>query len=206
MYFVLKGLRLLNMSWHPNTCMMWQFCSHGILSATIIMESMWSYYTQDNAPQHPYQTTPVTIGELIMALNQIEVKHQKNAKFLKNLNSVIWLDEFHKQAMAAQKVAEDVSIQENRGVPLPPNDLAHGQEVIFYAISHLCAMVTAWIDVVQNGPYEGCHPWWMTGLAYEMVSASAITYLPTNTSMEYLPQLGCIHLSVAVPHTHTHSS
>jgi len=121
------------------------------------------------------------MGEFIMALNQIEVKHQKNAEFLKNLNSVIRLDEFCKQATAAQKVAGDVSIQENRGIPLPPNDLAHGQKVIFYATSHLHAMVTAWIDVVQNGPYEGCCPWWMTGLAYEMVSASDITtYLPTT--------------------------
>jgi len=148
------------------------------------MESMQSYYTQDNAPQCPYQTTPVTTGEFITALNQIEVEHQKNAKFLKNLNSVIQLDEFHKQATVAQKVAEDVSIQENRGIPLPHDDLAHGQEVIFYATSHLYAMVTAWIDVVQNGPYKGCHPWWMTSLAYKVVSASAITtYLPTNTSL-----------------------
>jgi len=138
------------------------------------MESMWSY-TQDNAPQCLYQTTPVTMDEFIMALNQIEVKNQKNAKFHKNPNSAIQLDEFHKQAMAAQKVAEDVSIQENRGVPPPHNDLAHGQEVIFYATSHLHAVTTAWINVVQNGSYEGCHPWWMTGLAYEMVSASGIT-------------------------------
>ena len=74
------------------------------------MESMLSYYTQDDAPQHPYQTTPVTMGEFITALNQIEVEHQKNAEFLKNPDSVIRLDEFCKQVMAAQKVAEDVSI------------------------------------------------------------------------------------------------
>ena len=101
------------------------------------MESMRSYYTQDDAPWCPYQTTPVTMGKFITALNQIEVEHQKNAEFFKNLNSVIWLDEFHKQVTAAQKVAEDVSIQENRGVPLPHNDLAHQQEVIFYATSCL---------------------------------------------------------------------
>jgi len=171
------------------------------------MESMWSYCTQNDAPWHPYQTTPVTMGEFIMALNQIEVEHQKNAKFLKNPNSVIQLDEFCKQVMAAQKVAEDVGIQENRGIPPPHNDLAHGQEVIFYAISHLCAVVTAWINVVQNGPYKGCHPWWMTGLAYEMVSASAITtYLPTNTSLVwsicYNWGVHCMYLSVAVPPTH----
>jgi len=71
----------------------------------------------DDAPWRPYQTTPVTTGEFIMALNQIEVEHQKNAEFLKNPDSVIRLDEFRKQAMAAQKVAEDVSIQENRAFP-----------------------------------------------------------------------------------------
>jgi len=42
------------------------------------------------------------MGELIMALNQIEVEHQKNAEFLKNPDSVIRLDEFHKQAMAVR--------------------------------------------------------------------------------------------------------
>jgi len=130
-----------------------------ILSATIIMESIPFYYTQDNEPLHLYQTTPVTMGEFITALNQIEVEHQKNAKFLKNLNSAIQLDEFHKQATAAQKVAEDVSIQENMGFPPPHNDLAHGQEVILYATSCLHAVVTAWINVVQNGTYKESCSW-----------------------------------------------
>jgi len=171
------------------------------------MENMQSYYTQDNAPRRPYQTTPVTMGEFIMALNQIEVEHQKNAKFLKNPDSVIRLDKFCKQATAAQKVAEDVSIQENRGIPPPHDDLAHVQEVIFYATSCLCAMVTAWINVVWNGPYKGCCSWWMTGLAYEMVSASAITYLPTNTSLVWSIHHNwgvCIYRWQSPIHTPTH--
>ena len=39
------------------------------------MESMLSYYTWDDAPRRPYQTTPVTTGEFITALNQIEVEY-----------------------------------------------------------------------------------------------------------------------------------
>jgi len=147
------------------------------------------------------------MGEFITALNQIEVEHQKNAEFLKNPDSVIQLDEFCKQAMAAQKVAEDVSIQKNRGVPPPPNDLAHGEEVIFYATSCTHAMVTVWINVVRNGPYKGCRPWWMTGLAYEMVSASAITYLPTNTSLVWSIHHNwgvCIYRWQSPIHTPTH--
>jgi len=112
------------------------------------------------------------------------------------------------QAKAAQKVAEDVSIQKNRGIPPPHNDLAHRQEVILYATSCLHAVVTAWINVVQNGPYEGYCPWWMTGLAYEIVSASAITtYLLTNTSSVWSIHHNwsiCIYQWQSPIHTPTH--
>ena len=111
------------------------------------------------------------MGEFATALNVIEIEQQKNADFLKNPYPPIEPNKFHKQAGAAQKLAQDLSVQESLGWPLARPDLAHGQEVILYGTSRLCAAVTAWIHAAQNDEtYGESHTWWMSSLMFEVVS------------------------------------
>jgi hypothetical protein len=141
------------------------------LSITIIMENMLSHYAHsDSAPRRPYKPAPVTTGELMTALNEIEVEHQKNADFLTNPYLTVEPTEFHQQAITAQQVAHDLSIRESRGLPPARNDLAHGQEVLLYGTSRLRAAVTAWIHARQNDAYDESRSWWMSALMIETVS------------------------------------
>ena len=136
------------------------------------MENMLSDYGDLNcAPHHPYQPSPVTTSEFMTALNQIEVKHQKNADFLQEPCPIEFI-EFDKQASTAQKLAQDLIIMEGQGLRLPQNHLAHGQEVILYGTSRLRAAVKAWIQAVQEDEtYDQSRTWWMTSLMSEVVSA-----------------------------------
>jgi hypothetical protein len=135
------------------------------------MEDMLSCYADtNNAPCHPYKPVPVTMSELTTMLNQLEVEHQKNADFLKNPYPTTETDEFYKQAGIAQNLAHDLSIWESGGLPPAQTDLAHGQEVILYGMSHLHAAVMAWIQVIQEGTYDEFHTWWMECLMGEVVS------------------------------------
>jgi hypothetical protein len=136
------------------------------------MENMLSDYGHpDCAPRRPYQPSPVTTGEFMTALNQIEVEQQKNADFLKNPYPIDFI-EFHKQASTAQKLAQDLSIKEARGLRSPQTNLAHGQEVILYGTSRLRTAVKAWIQAVQEDEtYDQSRTWWMSSLTSEVVSA-----------------------------------
>ena len=136
------------------------------------MESMLSNYAHpDDAPRCPYKPTPITMGEFATALDAIEIEQQKNADFLKNPYPPIEPNEFHKQASTAQKLAQDLSVQESLGWPPARPDLAHGQEVILYGTSRLRAAVTAWIHAAQNDEtYGESRTWWMSSLMFEVVS------------------------------------
>ena len=82
------------------------------------MESMLSNYAHlDDAPRCPYKPTPVTVGEFVTALDGIEIEQQKNTDFLRNPCPSIEPNEFRKQASIAQKIVQDLSIQESQGLP-----------------------------------------------------------------------------------------
>jgi hypothetical protein len=136
-----------------------------------MMENMLASYGHPNsAPRRPYQPTPVTTGDFTTALNQLEVEHQKNADFLQNPYPAIGRDEFYKWAGTAQRLAEDLSIRESRGLTPARNDLAHGQEVVLYGTSRLRAAVMAWILATQQETYDESSFWWMNSLTCEVVS------------------------------------
>jgi hypothetical protein len=151
------------------------------------MENMLSDYTHpDYVPRRSYKPAPVTGDEFATAVDQIEVEHEKNADFLKNPYPAIESNEFHKLASTAQQLAQDLSIQESRGLPLVRNDLAHGQEVILYGTSRLRAAVTEWINAAQKDDgYDQSRSWWMTSLMVEVVSVSLVfsIYLLSDTSL-----------------------
>ena len=139
---------------------------------------MLSNYTHlDNAPHHLYKPTPVTAGKFATAFDGIEIEQQKNADFLRNPCPSIEHNEFHKQASIAQKIAQDLSIRESQGLPPAQGNLAHGQEVISYGTSCLCAAVMAWINAVQNDEtYGESYTWWINSLPFcPLHSATRVT-------------------------------
>jgi hypothetical protein len=115
-----------------------------------MMEKFFSNSAHPGIPCCSYKPLPVTRAKFTSTVNQIEVEHQKNAEFLMNPYPTHEYNEFHKLASTILQVAKDLSIHESRGMRPEQMDLEHGQEVILYGTSHLCAAVDVWIEAAQT--------------------------------------------------------
>jgi hypothetical protein len=97
------------------------------------------------------------MAEFMAMLNEIDATCQQNTELLQNRQLAVDSEEFHMKAEEAQSSAQQLNHMETMGMPPAQNDLAHGQEVIIYATSRLCAAVSAWIHAVENDEaYDEC--------------------------------------------------
>jgi hypothetical protein len=137
------------------------------------MENLCSQYANyDHAPRRRYRPAAVSTTEYTETLHAIELAHQENADFLRSPNPIVEPTVFHRQAETTERLARRLSQLERQGIDPAPADLAHGQEVIFYATSRLRSALTTWIDVAKNDPTysEQARIYWLQMLMSEVVS------------------------------------